>query len=266
MNRNRSTSNLANQVMPPRGALAMLMLLLAMLGISSDRLQLQSKAEPLARRPLPSRVVATFSIVAYDADAQQWGVAVQSRVLAVGSIVPFAQAKVGAVATQSYANTTFGPRGLKLLAEGLTAKEVVTRLIDSDDDRDHRQLAIVDAQGGTANYTGAQCLDWAGAISGKNYSCQGNILAGRAVVTDMGTAFEAAAGSLAERLLSALEAGQKAGGDKRGMQSAAVLVVQKDAGYGGFDDRLIDLRVDDHVTPIAELRRILDVRLDRAKK
>ena len=242
----------------------MLTLLLAALAWGSGNLQ--STAKPLSRRPLPSQVVATFSIVAYDADAQQWGVAVQSRVLAVGSIVPFAQAKVGAIATQSYANTTFGPRGLKLLAEGLTAKEVVTRLIDSDDDRDHRQLAVVDAHGGTANYTGAQCLDWAGAISGKNYSCQGNILAGRTVVRDMGTAFEAATGPLAERLLSALDAGQKAGGDKRGMQSAAVLVVQKDAGYGGFDDRFVDLRVDDHATPIAELKRILDLRLDRKKK
>jgi uncharacterized Ntn-hydrolase superfamily protein len=266
MIRSRSMIGSSHGAIPSRGALAMLLVLLAAIGLSSGNLRLRSGAKPLVRRPLPSQVVATFSIVAFDPDARQWGVAVQSRVLAVGSIVPFAQSQVGAVATQSYANTTFGPRGLKLLSEGLSAKQVVTRLIDSDDDRDHRQLAVVDAQGETANYTGAKCLDWAGATSGKNYSCQGNILAGRSVVTDMGKAFEDAKGALAERLLASLEAGQKAGGDKRGMQSAAVLVVQKDAGYGGFDDRLIDLRVDDHESPIAELRRILDVRLDREKK
>lgn len=247
-----------------RLGLAQLLAALAVLVLCAGHVS--TGAVRAARRPLPREVVATFSIVAYDPAAKQWGVAVQSRVLAVGSIVPFAQAEVGAIATQSYANTTFGPRGLKLLAEGRSAKEVVARLIDSDEDRDHRQLAIVDTRGEVASYTGSKCLDWAGETSGKNYSCQGNILAGRDVVLDMGRAFEASQATLAQRMLSALAAGQKAGGDKRGMQSAAVLVVQKDAGYGGFDDRVIDLRVDDHETPIAELQRILDLRLGRTKK
>jgi uncharacterized Ntn-hydrolase superfamily protein len=210
--------------------------------------------------------VATFSIVAADLERQEWGVAVQSRVLAVGSIVPFAEAEVGAIATQSYANTTYGPRGLKMLAEGKSAEEVVKALIDEDPRREVRQLAIVDRQGRIANFTGKECLEWAGAVSGKNYSCQGNILAGESVVQEMAKAFEASEGSLAERLVAALAAGQAAGGDKRGQQSAGLLVVKKGRGYGGFGDRMIDLRVDDHEKPIDELQRLLDLRLGRRKR
>jgi uncharacterized Ntn-hydrolase superfamily protein len=208
-------------------------------------------------------LVATFSIVAADPDAREWGVAVQSRVLAVGALVPFAEAEVGAIATQAWCNTTYGPRGLALLREGLSAEEVVKRLTDEDEGRAERQLAVVDRQGRVAHYTGAECLDWAGAKSGEHYSCQGNILAGREVVEAMGAAFEENKGLLADRLMAALAAGQEAGGDRRGQQSAALLVVREGEGYGGFSDRMLDLRVDDHERPIDELKRILDKRLGR---
>ena len=216
-------------------------------------------AQSQAKRP--DKVVATFSIVAFDPEAKEWGVAVQSRVLAVGSIVPFAEAEVGAIATQSYANTTYGPRGLALLKQGLSAQEVVDKLTSADDDRDVRQLGVVDSQGRVANFTGKKCLGWAGGEKGERFACQGNILAEEKVVQEMSRAYKETKGSLADRLMAALTSGQAAGGDRRGMQSAALLVVKKSAGYGGFDDRMIDLRVDDHKEPIAELQRLLDLKL-----
>lgn len=212
----------------------------------------------------PARgVVATFSIVACDLEAGQWGVATQSRVLAVGSIVPFAKAQVGAIATQSWANTSFGPRGLKMLAAGESAQETLDTLLESDQRREHRQVAIVDREGRVAHFTGNSCSAWAGAKAGEHFVCLGNILAGEPVVNDMVQAFEKTDGQLADRLLAALRAGQAAGGDRRGRQSAALLIVQKRAGYSGFDDRYIDLRVDDNPRPIEELGRLLDLRLGR---
>ncbi|MBI5880018.1 MAG: DUF1028 domain-containing protein [Chloroflexi bacterium] len=199
----------------------------------------------------------TFSIVAYDAAAKQWGVAVESKFLAAGAIVPYAKAGVGAVATQAHANTTYGPRGLALMAEGLPADVVVQALLANDPESDRRQAGLVDADGRAAAHTGARCLNWAGHITGEGYTCQGNILAGPDVVQAMARAYEAASGELAERLVTALQAGQDAGGDRRGQQGAGLLVVQVAGGYGGYNDRVIDLRVDEHATPIAELRRIL---------
>lgn len=212
------------------------------------------------RAPEP---VHTFSIVAYDPDSQQWGVAVASKYLAVGSVVPWARAGVGAVATQSYVNVSYGPRGLELLAEGKSAEEVVKLLTEADSGRDVRQLGVVDARGNAAHFTGSKCLAWAGARSGKHYTCQGNILAGAEVVDAMAKAYEQTQGPLAWRLMAALQAGDKAGGDKRGKQSAAILVVRDKAGPLGLSDRLVDLRVDDHDDPIPELARILQKRLPR---
>lgn len=199
----------------------------------------------------------TFSIVAYDAGTKQWGIAVESKFLAAGAVVPYAQAGAGAVATQAHANTSFGPRGLALMAQGLSADIVVQALLANDPESDRRQVGLVDASGRAAAHTGARCLNWAGHVVGAGYTCQGNILAGPDVVQAMARAYEAAQGELAERLLAALQAGQDAGGDRRGQQGAGLLVVQAAGGYGGFNDRLIDLRVDDHAAPIAELRRIL---------
>ena len=210
-------------------------------------------------------VVATFSVVAYDMESGQWGIATQSKVLAVGSIVPFAQAEVGAIATQSWANTTFGPRGLQLLKEGKSAEDVLENLLASDPGREHRQIAIVDQEGNVAAFTGEKCLDWAGAKSGQHFCCLGNILVGEEVVQAMSRTFEKTDGVLADRMLATMRAGQQAGGDRRGRQSAALLIVQDQAGYSGFDDRYIDLRVDDHPRPIEELGRLLDLRLRRTK-
>ncbi len=212
----------------------------------------------------PREIVATFSIVACDLERQEWGVAVQSRVLAVGSVVPYAKVGIGAVATQADCNTTFGPRGLEMLAAGLSAEEAVNKLISVDEDAAHRQLAIVDREGRVANYTGKGCLPWCGAKTGKNYSCQGNILAGENVVNDMAAAFEKTEGLLADRMMAALIAGQAAGGDVRGQQSAGILVVKENRGWGGLSDRWIDLRVDDHPQPITELQRVLNKKLKRA--
>jgi uncharacterized Ntn-hydrolase superfamily protein len=206
--------------------------------------------------------VATFSIIAYDPATDELGVAVQSRFLAVGSVVPWARAGVGAVATQSYANLRFGPDGLALLAQGKDAQQALDALIANDARPARRQLAIIDAQGNVAAYTGKGCHAWAGHKKGANYSVQGNILAGEAVVEAMAKAFTETKGELPERLVAALAGGQQAGGDRRGRQSAALLVVKKNAGYGGNNDRYIDLRVDDHKTPIAELGRLL--RMHRA--
>ena len=204
-----------------------------------------------------TEVVATYSIVACDLEARQWGVATQSKFLAVGSVVPWAEANVGAVATQSYANPTYGPGGLRLLRDGLSAEDAVTRLTDADEGRDHRQLGIVDGQGGAATYTGSGCHAWAGGRTGSCFAAQGNILVSGETVDALAVTFEATAGRpLAERLLDCLAAAQAAGGDKRGQQSAALLVVEKNAGYAGLSDALVDLRVDDDASPIEELRRL----------
>ena len=202
-------------------------------------------------------VVATYSIVGCDLDARQWGVAVQSKFLAVGSVVPWAEPEVGAVATQAYANPRYGPDGLTLLREGLSAEEAVERLTAADEGRAERQLGIVDGEGRAATYTGESCLDWAGGRTGRGYAAQGNILVGEETVAALVTTFEANAHlPLVQRLIECLAAAQAAGGDRRGQQSASLLVVQKDGGYAGLSDVLVDLRVDDHERPIQELRRI----------
>ncbi len=204
--------------------------------------------------------VSTFSIVAFDPETGDLGVAVESKFFAVGPVVPFAAAGVGAVATQSYANTSYGPRGLAMLREGMAAADVVASLTESDEGREVRQVGIVDAQGTSATFTGDSCLSWAGGRTGPGYAVQGNILAGAAVVDAMAEAFESTGGELATRMVAALAAGQAAGGDARGRQSAALIVVREGGGYGGYNDRYIDLRVDDHPTPIVELQRLLDIR------
>jgi uncharacterized Ntn-hydrolase superfamily protein len=212
-----------------------------------------------ATENIPPELCGTFSIVAYDPETQELGVAVHSRVVAVGSIVPFAKAGVGAIATQSLANVSYGPRALELLEEGLSAEEVLARLLESDDDREFRQVGIIAADGSTAQFTGSECLEWAGGRSGENYCVQGNILAGEEVVDAMAEAFENTEGELADRLLAALDAGDAAGGDTRGKQAAALLVVREGWGYAGLNDRYRDLRVDDHADPIVELRRVYEV-------
>jgi uncharacterized Ntn-hydrolase superfamily protein len=202
----------------------------------------------------------TFSIVACNLKTGEWGIAVQSKFLAVGSTVPWGKAGIGAVATQSYVNTTYGPRGLALLQRGLSAQEALDELVDDDPDRELRQAGIVDAHGRSASFTGAKCLDWAGGITGDGFACQGNILVSEKTVEAMADTFTAMQDtSVAVRLLMALKAGQKAGGDRRGQQSAALLVVKEEGGYGGFNDRYVDLRVDDHPTPIEELERIFEL-------
>lgn len=206
-------------------------------------------------------IIATFSIVARDPKTGELGIGVQSKFLAVGSVVPWVRADVGAVATQAWANVSFGPRGLSLLEEGLTAAEVVERLIAEDEGRDHRQLGIVDRHGNAAAHTGSQCMHWAGHHVGNGFTCQGNILVSEETVSAMARAYEQAADlpHLADRLVAALAAAQEAGGDSRGKQSAALYVVRTGGGYGGHNDRLVDLRADDHPEPIEELRRLLDL-------
>ena len=203
--------------------------------------------------------ISTFSIVGYDPDNGDLGIAVQSKFFAVGAVVPWAEAGVGAIATQSWANTTYGPRGLELLKIGLSAKQTLDHLIKDDTGKNTRQVGIVDANGNVSNYTGEECHDWAGAISGEHFTAQGNILTGEEVVKAMGSTFEKSKGELADRLLDALIAGQEKGGDKRGQQSAALYVVRKNGGYSGFNDRYVDLRVDDHEKPIQELQRLLNI-------
>jgi uncharacterized Ntn-hydrolase superfamily protein len=201
--------------------------------------------------------VATYSIAACDLDARQWGVAVQSKFLAAAAVVSFAEAETGAVATQAYANPRYGPDGLALLREGGSADDVVRQLTEADDGRDHRQLGIVDRDGRSATFTGRECLDWAGGRTGSGYAAQGNILVSAATVDALAETFEGTAGRpLAERLLDCLAAAQEAGGDRRGQQAAGLLVVQRDGGYAGLSDVVVDLRVDDHERPIEELRRI----------
>jgi uncharacterized Ntn-hydrolase superfamily protein len=202
-------------------------------------------------------LVSTYSIAACDLDAGQWGVATQSKFLAVGSIVPWAVPGIGAIATQAYANPRYGPDGLALLREGLSASEVVERLTADDGGRAQRQLGVVDAHGGSASYTGAECMDWAGGRTGPCFAAQGNILVGAETVEALADTFEATSGRpLAERLLDCLAAAQAAGGDRRGQQSAALLVVERDGGYAGLTDILVDLRVDDHEAPVVELARL----------
>ena len=201
--------------------------------------------------------VATYSICACDLEAGQWGVATQSKFLAVGSVVPWAEPHVGAVATQAYANPGYGPRGLALLRDGLSAEEAVERLTSADEGRAHRQLGIVDAEGRAATYTGTECHAWAGGRAGAGYAAQGNILVSGETVDALVETFEASAGKrLAERLVDSLDAAEAAGGDSRGRQSAALLVVERDGGYANLSDVLVDLRVDDHPDPLVELRRI----------
>jgi uncharacterized Ntn-hydrolase superfamily protein len=204
-------------------------------------------------------IVATCSIVGFDPETDSLGVAVQSKFLAVGALVPYARAGVGAVATQALANVTYGPRALELLAQGKTVSETIELLTEEVQQKALRQVGVVDARGHAAAFTGEDCHDWAGSLIGEHYAIQGNILAGRQVVEDMASAYEASDDDLAGRLLAALDAGQEAGGDPRGKQSAALLVVREGGGYGGGNDRLVDLRVDDHPEPIRELARIRDL-------
>jgi uncharacterized Ntn-hydrolase superfamily protein len=202
-------------------------------------------------------LVATYSICACDLEAHQWGVAVQSKFLAVGSIVPWAEPLVGAIATQAYANPRYGPEGLELLRQGRSAEEVVERLTAEDEERSQRQLGVVDAHGRGASYTGAECNEWAGHRIGPGYAAQGNILVSAETVDGLADTFEATAGKpLVERLLDCLDAAQAAGGDSRGQQSAALLVVGPEQGYAGLSDVFVDLRVDDHERPLEELRRL----------
>jgi uncharacterized Ntn-hydrolase superfamily protein len=239
----------------PRRFLCALLVFASVLSLSLTR-------SPSAAAPRTDEV-NTFSIVAYDPDKKEWGVAVASKYLAVGSAVPFAKAGVGAVATQASVNVSYGPRGLELLAKDKSAEEAVKELTDADKGKEFRQLGIVDAEGNAAAFTGKKCSAWAGHKTGKHYTCQGNILKGEEVITKMAEAFEKAKGPLAWRMMEALEAGDQAGGDKRGKQSAAILVVREGKGPNRFGDRLIDLRVDDHKDPVPELARILNLRLRR---
>ena len=200
---------------------------------------------------------STFSIVACDLAEGAWGVAVASKFLAVGAVVPWAQSGVGAVATQSYANTSYGPRGLTLLAAGICAQDALAQLLADDDGREKRQIGLVDFQGRAATFTGSECFDWAGGLTGPGYAIQGNILAGQAVIEAMQTQFLGMDGQLPARLYAALLAGERAGGDRRGRQSAAITVVKPKAGYGGFNDRWIDYRVDDDEDPVGRLGQLL---------
>lgn len=203
----------------------------------------------------------TFSIVARSADGEAWGVAVASKFLGVGAVVPAAVAQVGAVATQAEANVAWKGLALAHLDDGATASVALQRLLEEDDGRDHRQVGIVDLDGNAVSHTGDACLDWAGGVTGEGYAIQGNVLAGEEVVLAMQAAWETSDDDapLGRRLLAALTAGDDAGGDRRGRQSAALLVVRDGAGYGGGDDLEVDLRVDDHTDPVTELARLLDL-------
>ncbi len=201
----------------------------------------------------------TFSIVAHDPEAQAWGIAVASKFPAVGAVVPWAQAGAGAVATQSYANTSFGPRGLEMLASGLSAEETLERLLADDPEREKRQVGVVDSRGGAATFTGAECHPWAGGRTGDFFAAQGNILTGPEVVAALSETFLTTQGDLPRRLYAALLAADRAGGDRRGRQSAAIYVVKPHGGYGGFIDRWIDYRVDDHPDPVARLGELLEM-------
>ena len=199
---------------------------------------------------------STFSIVARDPETDAVGVAVQSKFVGVGAVVPFASADAGAVATQSYANVAYGPDGLDLLREGHDAADVVERLTDGDDEAPSRQVGVVGSDGSVAAFTGEECHDYAGDLQGEQYTVQGNILENAETLTAMAEAFEGADGGLPERLIAALHAGNEAGGDKRGEQAAALYVAKPEGGYDGRSDRWVDVRVDDHDAPIDELERV----------
>ena len=217
----------------------------------------QSRARRFQRTtPQP---IATFSVVAWDVAHPAWGIAVASKFPAVGAVVPWAQAGAGAVATQSYANTTYGPEGLRLMADGLAAGEALERLLAQDPGRDQRQAGLVDAAGGAATFTGTACLPWAGGVTADGVAIQGNILAGPQVVEAMGEAFAKSGGDLPDRLIASLLAGDRAGGDRRGRQSAALLVVREGGGYAGGNDRWIDYRVDDDPDPVPALAGLLQL-------
>lgn len=201
----------------------------------------------------------TFSIVACDLEKQTWGIAVASKFPAVGAVVPYAQANAGAVATQSFANTSFGPRGLELMATGLSAQETLEHLLKDDADRELRQVGLVDFKGGSATFSGTECFPWAGGVAGNGYAIQGNILASGGVVPAMERAFLKIKGDLPSRLHAALLAGDRAGGDKRGRQSAAIYVVRPKGGYGGYLDRWLDYRVDDHEDPVPRLGELIEM-------
>lgn len=203
--------------------------------------------------------INTFSIVAYDAKEKAWGVAVASKFLAAGAVVSWARAGVGAVATQAFAKVGYGPDGLALLAAGMSAPEALEKLLADDPKREERQIGLVDAQGRAAAHTGANCFDWAGHVIGEGFACQGNILTGEVVLQSMASAFRSTKGELADRLVAALAAGDRVGGDRRGKQSAAVQVVRPNGGYGGDTDRYLDLRVDDHATPVARLAELVEM-------
>lgn len=202
---------------------------------------------------------STFSIVACDLEEKSWGVAVASKFPAVGAVVPWAQAGVGAVATQSFANTSFGPRGLEMLASGLSAEDTLSGLLADDPDREHRQVGIVDASGTSATFTGKICFTWAGGVTGPGYAIQGNILIGDQVVPAMQKTFLETKGELPDRLYKSLLAGDRVGGDRRGRQSAAIYIVKPKGGYGGYIDRWIDYRVDDHSDPVLRLGELLEL-------
>ena len=204
-------------------------------------------------------MLSTFSIVAADPAQRELGIAVQSKFLAVGAVVPWLESDAGAIATQAWANTTFGPRTLELLRRGEPPEQIAQTLLAADENADDRQFGIVAADGSAATFTGARCIAWAGGITGEHFAAQGNCLAGPGVVDAMAATFREFEGPLAYRLVTALAAGQREGGDKRGQQSAALLVLKPGGGYGGFNDRYVDLRVDDHTRPIDELARLLEL-------
>jgi uncharacterized Ntn-hydrolase superfamily protein len=205
------------------------------------------------------RPIATFSIVGADVARGELGIAVASKFLACGAVVPWASAGAGAVATQSYSNTAYGPDGIRMMREGLSAEQTLARLLADDPDRAVRQVGLVDARGGSAAHTGSSCHGWAGHVTGPSCAAQGNILVGEDTVQAMAAAFQSSSGSLSDRLVNALARGEAAGGDRRGRQASAVYVVKAQGGYGGKNDVLVDLRVDDHPDPVAELRRLLDL-------
>ncbi|MCX6080005.1 MAG: DUF1028 domain-containing protein [Chloroflexi bacterium] len=200
---------------------------------------------------------STFSIVAYDNQNQTWGIAVASKFPAAGAVVPWALAGRGAIATQAFANTSFGPNGLELLGQGLSAEKTLAQLLESDEGREARQVGIVDSEGRAATFTGKECTDWAGGVSGPGYAIQGNTLSNDQVVPAMQAAFLSLDGNIIDRLQAALLAGDRAGGDKRGRQSAALLVVKDQGGYGGYNDRMLDYRVDDDSDPVSKLGELI---------
>ncbi len=202
---------------------------------------------------------STYSLAARDPQNGDFGIVVQSKFPAVGVMVPWAKADIGAVATQAWANTSYGPRGLELLRKGKSVSETLRILLSDDDNAEHRQVGIVDAKGNAIAHTGDECMEWAGHLTGNGFTCQGNILTGEAVIVSMVEAYEQTEGDLIDKLFASLKAGQAAGGDRRGMQSAAILVVREKGGYEGGTDRYVDVRVDDHQDPIKELERVFGV-------